>query len=100
MVHGCSKRVCYEINDSPIKDKEAVKFEPFKLSHDPLLDEWYVYLEHPDQKDDFVVPYKSSEHKDCEIVLYALNTLIQAHWDSKYHELTQIIACELSDVEP
>jgi len=77
-----------------------MKFEPFKISHDPQTDGWDVYLEHPDQKDDFVVVYRSLQHKDCETVLHSLNTLIQAHWDSKYHELTQIIACELGDVEP
>jgi hypothetical protein len=52
------------------------------LSHDgKLIDEWCVYLEHPVNKDDFVVAYRAKEQADCEPVRFALNTLIQAHWN-------------------
>lgn len=77
-----------------------MKFEPFKLTHDALIDEWHVYLEHPVNKDDFVVAYRAKEQADCELVLYALNTLIQAHWDLKSALLRQTFMNEASDIEP
>jgi hypothetical protein len=77
-----------------------MKFKPFKLAQDDLIDEWCVYLEHPVNKDDFVVAYRAKEQADCEPVRFALNTLIQAHWDLKSAILRQTFMNETSDIEP
>ena len=37
MVRGCSKRVCYEINDSPIKDKETVNIKMIQSGYRILV---------------------------------------------------------------
>ncbi len=73
---------------------------PFKLQHDPITDDWYIILEHPNDVNNFVIPFRSKEYKDCEPVLESLNNLIQVHWDLNVNKLRQDIINELGEIEP
>jgi len=73
---------------------------PFKLQHDPITDDWYIILEHPNDINNFAVPFRSKEYKDCEPVLESLNNLIQVHWDLNVNKLRQDIINELGEIEP
>lgn len=70
---------------------------PFYLNHDPVTEEWYVVLEHPFNRDNFVVVYRSQNFEACGPVCDSLNNLMQVHWDSREKELLRRLAAENSD---
>ena len=74
--------------------------KPFKLQHGPITDDWYIVLEHPNDINNFVIPFRSKEYKGCEPVLESLNNLIQVHWDLNMNKLRQDIINELGEIEP
>lgn len=78
-------------------DMKEKDWEPFLLYHDPYHDNWCVILEHPNDKDNFIISFKG-EYNDCYIVQSSLNNLIKEHWNHREIELRQIIRAEDSDV--
>lgn len=70
---------------------------PFKLQHDPITDEWYIILDHPEDDHNFVVPFRSKNYEDCEPVCESLNNLIQVHWDLRVKQIRQDIMNELGE---
>ena len=60
-----------------MKDKDILF--PFQLIHDIIDDEWYVSLEDPENKDNFVVVFRDKIFKNCQPVCEALNNIFQKH---------------------
>ena len=60
-----------------MKDKDILF--PFQLIHDIIDDEWCIFLEDPENKDNFVVVFRDKIFKNCEPVCEALNNIFQKH---------------------
>ena len=59
----------------------ASNYFPFFIDNDAVTEEWSVVLEDPDNKDNFVVAYRSKSFEDCCAINDSLNNLIQKHFN-------------------
>lgn len=75
----------------------ADNYFPFFVDHDTVTEEWSVVLEDPDNKDNFVVAYRSESFEDCCAINDSLNNLIQKHFDKVIENNVAEISSYLAD---